>query len=72
MLSAGGGCEITVTTREKNSLEEVQGATTGSQIPPPLLQDLWPCKQLLRVECHPPFKRNLATDQDEPAAPAAQ
>ena len=30
MLSAGGGCE--------NRLEEVQGATTSSHIPPPLLQ----------------------------------
>ena len=36
MLSAGRGysCE--------NRLEEVQGATTSSHIPPPLLQDQWP------------------------------
>ena len=46
MLSAGGGCE--------NSLEEVQGATTSSHIPPPLLQDTWPCVQLLRAERHAP------------------
>ena len=46
MLSAGGGCE--------NSLEEVQGATTSSHIPPPLLQDTWPCIQLLRAERHAP------------------
>ena len=44
MLSAGGGC--------KNSSEEVQGATTSSHIQPPLLQDPWPCIQLLRAERH--------------------
>ena len=31
----------------ENRLEEVQGATTSSHIPPPLLQDPWPCVQLL-------------------------
>ena len=36
----------------ENCLEEVQGATTSSHIPPPLLQDPWPCVQLLRAECH--------------------
>ena len=36
MLSAGGGCEIAVTTCVKEGLEEVQGATTSSRIPPPL------------------------------------
>ena len=36
----------------ENSLEEVQGATTSSHIPPPLLQDTWPCVQLLRAERH--------------------
>ena len=48
MLSAGGhySCE--------NRLEEVQGATTSSHIPPPLLQDQWPCVQLLRAERHVP------------------
>ena len=35
MLSPVGGC--------KNSLKEVQGATTSSHIQPPLLQDPWPC-----------------------------
>ena len=35
-------------------LEEVQGATTSSHIPPPLLQDPWPCVQLLRAERHAP------------------
>ena len=45
MLSAGGGCEITVTTLYtcENSLEEVQGATISSHIPLPLSQDPWPC-----------------------------
>ena len=33
---------------------EVQGATTSSHIPPPLLQDTWPCIQLLRAERHAP------------------
>ena len=55
MLSAGGGCEIAVTTRVKTaSREEDQGATTSSHIPPPLLQDMWPCIQLLRAEGHAP------------------
>ena len=48
----------------KHSLEEVQGATTSSHIPPPLLQDTWPCIQLLCEERHAPCKWNLATDQD--------
>ena len=52
----------------ENSLEEVQGATSSSHIPPPLLQDTWPCIQLLRAERHAPCKWNFATDQDEPAA----
>ena len=46
MLSAGGGCE--------KRLEEVQGATTSSHIPPPLLQDPWPCIQLFRAQHHAP------------------
>ena len=50
MLSAGGGCEMAC----ENRLEEVQGATPSSHIPPPLLQDLWPCVQLLRAESHAP------------------
>ena len=50
MLSAGGGCEMAVTT----PLEEVQGATTSSHILTPLLQDPWPCVQLLRAERHAP------------------
>ena len=36
----------------ENSLEEVQGATTSSHIRPSLLQDPWPCIQLLGVERH--------------------
>ena len=36
----------------ENSLEEVQGATTSSHIPPPLLQDLWQCIYHLHVERH--------------------
>ena len=54
MLSAGGGCEIRVTTCVKTSLDEVQGATISSHIPPPLLQDPWPCIQLLGAERHAP------------------
>ena len=41
MLSVGGGCEITVTTRVKKP-GRVQGATTSSHIPPSLLQNPWP------------------------------
>ena len=51
MLSAGGGCEIRVTTLWK------QPENSGSYyqfIPLPLLQDLWPCIQLLHVERHAP------------------
>ena len=54
MLSAGGGCEIKVIYSCENSLEEVQGATTSSHIPQPLLQDTWPCIQLMRAEGHAP------------------
>ena len=36
----------------ESSLEEVQGATTSPYIQPPLLQDLWPCIQLLGAERH--------------------
>ena len=49
MLSAGGGCVITVTTRLKQP-----GRSLSSHIPPPLLQDPWPCIQLLRAERHAP------------------
>ena len=42
----------------ENSLEGVQGATTSSHIPPPLLQDTWPCIQLLRAEYHAPCQWN--------------
>ena len=52
MLSAGGGCEIAVTTCVKTA--EVQGATTSSHTPPPLLQDPWLCIQLLCAERHAP------------------
>ena len=51
----------------KQSLEKVKGATTSSHIPPPRLQDQWPCVQLLCAERHAPCQWNLATDQDEPA-----
>ena len=51
MLSVGGGCELVVTTQSgETRLEEVWGATTSSHIPPPLLQDLWPCVQLFLCE----------------------
>ena len=71
MLSAGGGCEIAVTSQVKTAWKK-PGATTSSHIPPSLLQDTWPCIQLLRAERHAPCQWNLATDQDEPAALAAQ
>ena len=49
MLSAGGGCEMAVTTRVKTAWKKF-----SSHIPPPLLQDPWPCVQLLRSERHAP------------------
>ena len=61
MLSAGGGCEIAVTTHVKTAwkkfrelLSVLTSATTSSHIPPPLLKDTWPCIQLLRAERHAP------------------
>ena len=56
----------------ENSLEEVQGATASSHIPPLLLQDPWLCIKLLLVERHALCQWNLATHQDEPAVLAAQ
>ena len=55
MLTAGGGCELAVTVithQCENSLKEIHGAVTSSYIPPPLLQDPWPCVQPLHVELH--------------------
>ena len=43
---------ISATPVTENRPEEVQGATASSHIPPPLLQDRWPCVQLLRAELH--------------------
>ena len=60
MLSAGGGCEITVTTHVKSP-----GRSSGSYYP-------WPCIQLSRAECHAPCQRNWASYQDEHAALATQ
>ena len=54
MLSADGDCEITVTSCVKNSLEEVQEATTNSHIPSTILQDPRQCIQLLCAERHAP------------------
>ena len=56
MLSAGGGCEITVTTCVKTAWKKFRELTTSSHIPPPLLKDTWPCIQLLRVERHAPYQ----------------
>ena len=49
MLSAGGGCEMAVTTRVKTAWKKFR-----ELLPPPLLQDPWPCIQLLRAERHAP------------------
>ena len=49
MLSAGGGCEMAVTTRLKAAWKKF-----SSHIPPHLLQDPWSCVQLLRAERHAP------------------
>ena len=63
MLSAGGGCEIMVTTHVKTAWKKFRELL---QVPTSrnLLQDLWPCIQLLRAELHasetwPLTKRNL-------------
>ena len=48
-----------LSAHQGNRLEEVQGATTSSHIPPPLLQDPWPCIQLHASETWPLTKTNL-------------
>ena len=53
MLSAGGGCKIMVTTRVKKDWKKFR-ELLPFLIPPPLLQDPWPCIQLLFAECHAP------------------
>ena len=53
MLSAAGGCKLSITTSE-NCLEEVQGSATSSLFTPPLFQDTWPCVQLLCAENNAP------------------
>ena len=50
----------------------IQGATTSSHIPPPLLQDQRPCIQLMCAERHAPCQWNLAIDQDKPAVLVGQ
>ena len=60
--------KITVTTHVKTAWKKFREATTISHIPRPLLQDPWPCIQLLLAERHAPCQWNLATDIDEPAA----
>ena len=52
MLSAGGGCEISVTTRVKTAWKKFRELL--AHILPPLLQDPWPCIQLLSGERHGP------------------
>ena len=49
IISAGGSCEITVTTRVKTAWKKF-----SSHIPPPFLQGTWPCIQLLCAERHTP------------------
>ena len=52
-LSAGGGCEMAVTTRVKTpwkKFRELLPVLTSRH----LLQDPWPCVQLLRAERHAP------------------
>ena len=53
ILSAAGGCELSITTCE-NHVEEVQGSATSSLFMPPLFQNTWPCVQLLCVEDNAP------------------
>ena len=68
MLSAGGGCEMAVTTRVKTAwkkFRELLPVLTSRHLS-------WPCVQLLRAERHAPCHWNLATYQDEPAALATQ
>ena len=53
MLSAGGGCEITVTIHVKTAwkkFRELLPVLTSRH----LLQDPWPCIQLLHAEFHAP------------------
>ena len=54
MLSAGGGCEMAVTTRVETAWKKFRELLPVLTSPPPLLQDPWPCVQLLRAERHAP------------------
>ena len=61
MLSTGWACEIAVTTRVKTAWKKFRelllvltSRHLSFHIPPPLLQDPWPCIQFLCAECHAP------------------
>ena len=56
----------------ENRLEEVQGSATSSLFTPPLIQNTWPCVQLLCAERNAPCQRDLATDKAKPPASAAK
>ena len=68
MLSAGGGCEMAVTTRVKTAWKKVR------ELLPVLASRHLSSGHmaLLCVKRHAPCQWNLATDQDEPATLAAQ
>ena len=65
MLSVACGCELSITNRCENSLEEVQGTATSSIFLPPLFQDMRPCVQLLCAERNAPCQWDLALDKTE-------
>ena len=52
MLSAGGGCELAVTTRVKTTWKKFRELLPVLTSPPPVLQDPWPCIELLLSKCH--------------------
>ena len=64
-------CELSSTTCE-NRLEDVQGAAIRSVFSPPLFQDMWPCVQLLCVECNAPCHWDLAIDKTKPPTSAVE
>ena len=74
MLSAGGGCEMAVTTRVKTAwkkFRELLPVLTSRHLSYKTRGHVY-CVQLLRAERHAPCQWNLATYQDEPAALATQ
>ena len=57
MLSAAGGCELTTTTRVKNTWKNFLGSAISPLFTPPLFQNSWLCVQLVcGAQCSMPAR----------------